>query len=381
MPTTYHTSSAESIYDEYAAVATVPLTIDWGTKNKGQQGYEEKQLPLPPIITDSTSFPKIIGRRGFGANRPRSSSPLSREWSDSEDSNHLVRRSAMRKRNMRESTESVESVWFAPVGFDVRSRSTSPQSKFERRESSVYESPSTRDSSILGGSVDTWASSAQSRIRILDHENSATPTEIYVGALYEIVSYVWDTLSHPQNINTFESIFSEYTLPRLNVINLVTSSSMSLDAFLHSTELQVHINPIQKPRYTSLETLEITLPTDLVDALSIATPRDQMQIKGILRIAMIQEIGEYILNHVLLYDGMDVLISPSIDLKRVKEMKGREVTALAIFGGISSYRWRSGRIQVLFRKEKLVYRVPERVIGEMYRNDLIQPFQTDELDL
>ena len=237
------------------------------------------------------------------------------------------------------------------------------------------------DSSILGGSVDTWASSARSRIRILNHENVTAPTEIYVGALYEIVSYVWDTLSHPQNINTFESIFSDYTLPRSNVINLVTSSSMSLGAFLKSTELQVHINPVQKPRYTSLETLEITLPTDLVDALNTATPRDQIQIKGMLRIAMIQEIGEYILNHVLLYDGMEVLISPSIDLKRVKEMKGGEVTALAMFGGSSSYRWRCGRMQVLFRKEKLVYRVPERVIGEMYRNNLIQPFQIEELDL
>ena len=144
MPTTNHTSSVESLYDEYAAVATVPLTIDWGTKNKGRQGYEEKQLPLLPIITDSTNFPKIIGRRGFGVNRPSSSSPLSREWSDSEDSNHLVRRSAMKKRNVRESTESTESIWFAPVGFDVRSRSTSPQSKFERRESSIYESPYTQ---------------------------------------------------------------------------------------------------------------------------------------------------------------------------------------------------------------------------------------------
>jgi hypothetical protein len=397
MPATQ--AALENIYDEYAAVATVPLTIDWGrysTKQNKGHGYEEKELPItPPHITTTTannallfpSPPKVVGRRGFGV-QP-SSSPLSREWSSSSSDSEsegsgLVRRSAMRRRN-RDSTDSVESIWFGPVGFDVsppRSNSRSP-SKHDSRYSSDYESPlSGRDSSVLGGSVDTWISSTRSRIRILNHENSSTttPSEIYVGPLYEVISFIWDTFSYPQNINSLKSAFSKYSLPRSNVINLVASSSMSFETFLKSTELQVNISPPQKPRYTSLETLEITLPADLVNALNTAT-RDSNKIKGMIRIIMIQQIGEYIHNHVLLQDGREILISPSIDLKRVKEMKGGELITSAMLGGSPTYRWHSGRMQILFRKEGVVYRVPERVMDDVFRNSLVQPFVIEELDL
>lgn len=400
-------SITTNIYDEYAAVATVPLTIDWGHKNKNKNKnkagggikYDDKQLPLPPIITDPLSFPnKVVGRRGFGVTpssmRMSSASPLSRKWSSSDDSDtgsRLVRRSAMR-RQPRDSTDSVESIWF---GFDdVRSTSTttsSPQKNFNRsRDSSDYDESSDSILHEISHEIDTWSSSStsQSRIRILNYENisSGAPTEIYVGELYEIVSSIWETISsHPQNINSFKSLFSESSLPYSNVINLVSSNSISLETFFKSTELQIHINVPQNqkpPRYTSLDTLEITIPTDIVHAFTTTSATNRNQIKGILKIRMIQQIGEYIYNHILLQDdNMELKISPSIDLKRFKEMKGSEITGMGIFGGILTYRWRFGKVQVLFKKGTIVYRVPERIIGEMYRSDLIQAFRVEELDL
>ena len=372
----------EDIYDEYAAVATVPLTIDWGSnpENKAsrhESTIKEKQLPPPPRInTNSDSLPpRIVGRKGFGSSLSRSPSPLSREWSFDTDTNTpLVRRSAMRKPT-RDSRDSVESIWFT---LDASpSRSTTP----ENRRDSGDES-SDDNTSILGsGSIDTWASSTHSRIRILSHENATTaPTEIYVGAVYEVVSYVWETMSNPYNINSFKSLFQAYTLPLSNVINLVASSSMTFDNFFKSTELQVHINPSQKPRYTSLDTLEITLSQDLVSALTSAT-RDQQQIKAMIRAVMIQQVGEYIYNHVLIHDGIEMLISPSIDLARVKEMKGGNMAIQGMLGGIPSYRWRCGRIQVLFRRDGLMYRVPAKVIAEMYESTVVRPFQIKDLDL
>ena len=392
-------ANLEDIYDEYAQAVTVPLTIDWGNKAPWREsGYnKEKQLPAPPSITDS--FEGIPGRRRFGSSR--SPSPLAREWSASDSASSsedipnttskLVRRSAMRRRT-RDSCESVESLWFGPVGFDVSSppapplKSTSSSPK-KRRDSSGFESEDSGSCNcssrlVLEGSVDIKAST-RSRIRILNHENTArsiTPTEICVGAIYEVVSYVWDTMSHPYNINSFKSIFRKYALPRSNVVSLVTSSSMSFDKFFKTTELQVNVNPSHKPRYTSLESLEITLPQDLISALS--TIRDQTQIKAMIRLTMIQQIGEYIYNHVLLHDGIEMLISPSIDLARGKERKrGEEICIRGILGGIPSYRSRCGRIQVLFRKEGLVYRVPEKLMREMYESTIVRRFKVDQLFL
>jgi hypothetical protein len=122
------TSVLEDIYSEYAAVVTVPLTIDWGNRNKARSviRHHEKELPPPPAIKidpGCTSPPLVVGRRGFGI-ESRSSSPLSREWSDEsaeerEDMPGLVRRSAMKRRSEKvQSTDSVESVWF---GMDIYS--------------------------------------------------------------------------------------------------------------------------------------------------------------------------------------------------------------------------------------------------------------------
>ena len=375
----------DDIYDEYAAVAMVPLTIDWGSnpENKASRHesiIKEKQLPPQPHInTSSETFPlRIVGRKGFGSSLTRPSSPLSRECSfDTDTSSRLVRRSAMRRHN-RDSKDSVESIWFALDVSPPRSTTGSPDSRGD--SSDIDESADDNTSILGGGSIDTWASSTLSRIRILNHENTTAPTEIYVGAVYEVVSYVWETMSNPYNINSFKSFFQDYTLPRSNVLNIVASSSMTFNNFFKSTELQVHINPPQKPRYTSLDTLEITLPKDLVSALTSAT-RDQQQIKAMIRTVMIQQVGEYIYNHVLIHDGIEMMISPSIDLARVKEMKGGDMAIQRILGGIPSYRWRCGRIQVLLRRDGLVYRVPAKVIGDMYEGNNVRPFQIKDLDL
>src|SRR5213078_4533297 len=119
--------------------------------------------------------------KGFGSSLTRSPSPLSRAWSsDTDSSSQLVRRSAMR-RQTRNSTDSVESIWFALDVSPARSSTSSPEN---RRDSSDYEeSPDDNTSILEGGSIDTWASSTHSRIRILNYENASTPTEIYVGAV------------------------------------------------------------------------------------------------------------------------------------------------------------------------------------------------------
>ena len=387
MPTMNRQTNAvlDDIYDEYAAVATVPLTIDWGSTPENKASRHEsiikaKQLLPPPHITTASdsSPPRVVGRRGFGSSLTRSASPLSREWSfDTDTSSRLVRRSAMR-RHTRDSKDSVESIWFALDVSPPRSTTSSPEN---RRDSSDYEESPDDNTSILGGgSIDTSASSTLSRIRILNHESSTAPTEIYVGTLYEVVSYVWETMSHPYNINSFKSVFQAYTLRRSNVINLVASSSMTFENFFKSTELQVHINPPQKPRYTSLDTLEITLPQDLVSALTSAT-RDLQQIKAMIRAVMIQQVGDYIYNHVLIHDGREMLISPSIDLARMKEMKGGDMAIQGILGGIPNYRWRCERMQVLLKRDGLIYRVPPKVIGEMYDSSIVRPFQIKDLDL
>ena len=387
MPTMNRQTNAvlDDIYDEYSAVATVPLTIDWGNnpENKAsrhESRIKEKQLPPPPRVDTNSDLspPRIVGRKGFGSSLTRSRSPLSREWSfDTDTSSRLIRRSAMR-RPTRDSKDSVESIWFSLDISPPRSTTSSPENP---SDSSDFEESPDDNTSISGGrSIDTWASSTLSRIRILNHENTTAPTEIYVGALYEVVSRVWETMCLPYNINSFKSFLRDYTLPRSNVINLVASSAMTFDNFFKSTELQVHINPPQKPRYTSLDTLEITLSQDLVSALTSAT-RDQQQIKAMIRAVMIQQVGEYFYNHVLIHDGMKMLISPSIDLARVKEMKGGDMAIQRILGGIPSYRWRCGRIQILLRRDGLVYRVPAKVVGEMYEGNIVRPFQIKDLDL
>ena len=378
------TSVLEDVYAEYAAVATVPLTIDWGNRNKARSviRHHEKELPPPPSIKvdrGCTSPPFIVGRRGFGI-ESRSPSPLSREWSDEsgeerEDTYPLVRGSTMKRRSEKvQSADSVESVWF---GMDIYSSSTDSQ---KTGSSSGEESHSRSGSSRsgFGGSVDTWLTTSP-RIRIFDHDNASSPTEIHVGQLYEVTSYVWDAMSHPENIKTLAIACASFAQPRPSVINLVASNCRSLDSFVKKTELHVHLRTPQKLRYTSLDVLEISLHQDLIDALN--TSPDIQHIAGVLRIVMIQQIGEYITNHVLLRDGWEILISPSIDIARVRDAKGGDKILESVFGGILSWRWRSERLQVLLKRRSNVHRIPERVIREMYRNIKIEKFKVEELGL
>lgn len=385
----------DDIFSEYANIATVPLTIDWGNEEHKERRSSlsselsassscsskikyntDKDLPLPPFVNDRDLIPAIMGRKGFGKDTTtRESSPL---------------RSEIKRTNVRDSTDSEESLWFrSSAGYEIPPlRTMSPLSipkkvrhPFET-QSSGYDTPVRTSSaeSLWNGSTDTWLT-ARSRIRIFMHEASGTPLEIHVGPLYEVVSFVWDTMTHPHNINLFTTLFSEYAVPRDSVINLIASRSMPLDHFLKSTELNIHVNPPQKPRYNGLDTLEITLNAEFVNLLNTTPESNAQSVKGLLRAAMIQQIGDYIYNHILIANGLEVLISPSLDITRVKEMKGGSITIHEIFGGAITYRWKKRRMEVLFRKANEVYRIPERTLVDMYRNIKVNPFEIDELDL
>jgi hypothetical protein len=385
------TAVLNSIYDDYASVFTVPLTFDLGDfdEKKPRAVSLDKELPPPPpmptqpLRISKTPPITVKGRSGFGSSL-RSRSPLSREWSEESESEvssygALVRRSAMKRRTQRDSTDSVESIWFAPDGYNLsppRSRSKTPDYRSDSSDSSVNSHDTFERAA---GSIDTMATQ-HSRIRVFQTYVSSQK-EIHVGPLYEVLSYIWDTMSQPCNVQVFKSAFGQFALPRSSVLNLVASNFISLENFLKSAELQVYINADEAPRNISLDTIEITLDQELVDTFGKAHGSALQAAKGMLRISLIQKVGEYIVNHILLYDGLDELISPSIDLARSKEGKGAEITAKAIFGGISSFGWYSGRLRVFFRKDNNVYRIPHQVLGDLYRNIKVCAFKVEELDL
>jgi hypothetical protein len=393
MPSMHRRSKAvlDDIYAEYG-VATVPLAIDlsekdddWTSVSSGSEYEDEKPLPPPPRVTDPDTVPSAIGRRGFGVDgRSKRTSPLNPK--PTRAANALSRRPALRQSSRTASTDSNESIWFASAS---PPRSTYSSAVLPRiittdfdSDTSGYDTPPQSDSfsSFWNGSTDTWMS-ARSRLRIFLHDSTAPTQEIFVGPLYEVISYIWDTISHPQNVKSLTSLFSDFAIPRSNVINLVASSSLSLEHFLSSTELQVHINTPSKPRYTSLDNLEIQLNNDLIHALNTAHESNVQQIKALIRVAMIYQVGEYIHNHVLIRDGLELMISPSIDLVRAKETRGGNVAVVGMFGGLVSFRWRCGRVEVLLRVNNEVYRVPERIVTEMYRSVKVNAFQLGELDL
>jgi len=284
----------------------------------------------------------------------------------------------MERRTQRDSTDSVESVWFAPAGYNLsppRCRPMSPEYYSDLSDSSVNSHIFER----AAGSIDTMATQ-HSRIRVFQTYVSSQK-EIHVGPLYEVLSYIWDTMSQPCNVQVFKRVFGQYALPRSSVLNLVASNFITLENFLKTAELQVYINSDESPRNTALDTIEITLDQELVDTFGKAHGSALDAAKGMLRISLIQKVGEYIVNHILLYDGLDELISPSIDLARSKEGKGAEITGKAIFGGVSSFAWYSGRLRVFFKKENNVYRIPHRVLGDLYRNIKVGAFKVEELDL
>jgi hypothetical protein len=209
-----------------------------------------------------------------------------------------------------------------------------------------------------------------------------SPEELFVGPVYEVVNYIWDTMSHDSNLDTLISTFTSFAVSRENVIDLVASSSIPLKQFIKSTDLAVHINPPFKPRYTTLDTLEIQLSQNLVSALSNPSNINQLTtIKALVRIAMIYQVGEYIHNHVLIRGDGELLISPSIDIQRSKQMKGGNVAVVGFLGGNVSFRWRGGRCEVLLRKEGVVRRVTKTVVEEMWRSVKVVKFNVDELDL
>ena len=174
----------------------------------------------------------------------------------------LSRRPALRHSSRTTSTDSTESIWFSSATpprsiYTPNSNSNlngqrPPTIVVEDTDSaSGYDTPPRSDSSLSfwTGSTDTWLT-ARSRIRIYLHDPTAPTQELFVGPLYEVISYIWDTICHTGNITLLTDLFTSFATPRSQVIDLVTSSSISLPQFLKTTDLEVHINPPSKPRYT-----------------------------------------------------------------------------------------------------------------------------------
>jgi hypothetical protein len=188
-------------------------------------------------------------------------------------------------------------------------------------------------------------------------------------------------MAEPCNIEALKAAFGPYALPRTGVPNLVASKCKTFDNFLKSAELHVYIDSNHTPRNTSLDTIEITLHEILIEAFLTARSSELEASKGLLRISMAQRIGEFILTHVLLCDGIDQFISTSIDLARSKEARGNGLAAEAIFGGKSTFGWPAGKLRILFRRDNKVYRIPYRVLGDLYHNVKVCAFNVEELDL
>lgn len=167
------------------------------------------------------------------------------------------------------------------------------------------------------------------------------------------------------------------------MIDIVASNAIPMSEFLRTTELIVYIGSHSKPRYNTLDTLEIQLSPALISALVNPTNDSQITtIKALVRIAIIYQIGEYIHNHILIHSpGDEVLISPSINLQRSKTSQGGNIAVVGFLGGRVSYRWRGGRCEVLLRREGVVRRVPKGVVEEMWRTVRVGKFNVEELDL
>ena len=409
-------------------------------------------VPLEYSSPSSSPLVKLAGRATFGIDRgisplrttglsrrpalrqssrshysddtpPSSASPSSEEYPTSLGSGWRT-----------PSIGSVESIWFSsPAAASTRGSFTSrsdavprsvPQitrtdysSGFGGSDSwgsgrgSGYDSPV--DSFESGFSVssseagDSWGPGVRNRVRIFQYPTSSssssassynTPTtttttsagqEIFVGPIYEVLNYIWDTLSHPSNLATLIATFTPLGITQDSVISLLRTNSLPLRTFLQSADLEVHINPPCTPHFTTLSTLQIQLsPTLVAHLTNPATPTTEVTtIKALIRIAVLYQVGEYIHNHVLLRsdtgDGTtgEVLISPSIDVVRRKRTGGGDIAVVGVLGGNVSFRWRGGRCEVLFRNKGEVRRVPRRVVEEMWRSVKVGKFNVDELDL
>src|ERR1700737_855030 len=131
MPAPRHTRAVlNSIYEDYAE-ATVPLAIDWGTDSghsSAAEYSEEDELPPPPRISDPDIQPTVVGRKGFGSERVRSTSPLV-------VTKPLPKTPPKNRHKRTASTDSDDGLWFAsPVDVPTPPASMgSPRSSSPKR--------------------------------------------------------------------------------------------------------------------------------------------------------------------------------------------------------------------------------------------------------
>jgi hypothetical protein len=415
MPSSMHRRTnavLDSIYSDYSdysdhSSSSVPLTLDHKSyySTSTLSDYENKPLPPPPKVHDPDSIPRTVpGRRGFGIDRERSTSPLRTKG--------LSRRPALRQSSRSPdddtssspgsggwrtpSINSVESIWFSsPSAGNIprtipRITTTDYDSDTSHTTSLGYDSPidSLETDFSTFGSTDSFLCS-RNRLRLYQYPSDSTGDieELFVGPIYEVVNYIWDTICHEKNINTMIDTFSSFAIPKEQVIDLVAANAIPLHQFLKTTNLAIHINSPSKPRYTTLSTLEIQLSPNLISPLLNPANESQLTtLKALVRIAMLYQIGEYIHNHVLLSKqsgdgGREILISSSIDVRRSKEMRGGNVAVVGFLGGNVSFRWKGGRCEVLLRRDGEVRRVPRGAVEEMWRNVRMSRFLVEEMDL
>ena len=159
----------------------------------------------------------------------------------------------------------------------------------------------------------------------------------------------------------------------------VKLGSLTLRDFLTSTELQVHVRPPPPTTYTStgLETLEISLPPEIVDLLH----SHRKEAQALLRINFLAELGEFLYSRVLFREHGLVKITKTLDLTK-REGLGRERLLRGMLGGKVWWKKVNGRVEVMFQMGKVgVRRVPRWVLEEFYSQEGITRFGIDDLDL
>jgi hypothetical protein len=370
----------------------------------------EKPLPPPPINPDKIAQ-TILGRQGMGAIRQRSPSPLTIEWDPEEEiplPRNMSIEKAMRRRittstlsqhSARSSVASTESLWFAlpipevPRSIPPASQKWAPLNIKKERPPhiSLSDSDMSRGGSIYAfsnSSTDTHLTSPHPRIRIITHDSDMPPREIYNGRLHETISYIWETTGYPENLRSLDNIAFRLATSENQLVSHVKMGSLTLAEYMRTAELVVHVlrgnlrlsQVGRSVDLTSLNTVEITVPAELVDMLNTCDATAVLSIKSLLRIHVITEIGEFLASHVMYRGQAGVMITKSLDLS-YQTGNGGEAFLKGMLGGVVRYRKVKQRVEVLFTREgEEVRRIPKWVLEEFYQVATISKLMIDALD-
>ena len=173
------------------------------------------------------------------------------------------------------------------------------------------------------------------------------------------------------------------------LVTHIKQGSIPLSEYLTSTELIVHVRPIPHHQptlsdITTLSSLELVLPLELVQLLLSSSPGNDEQIKALIRIHLLGELGDFIHSRVLFKDRGQVMITKTLDLTHQRG-KGKELVVQGMVGGKVWYRRWNGRLEVLFARRRghgrEIRRIPRWALAEFYNLPKITKFASNELDL